>query len=381
MLSSFNTDLKPFEELAGSFAAKELVKKVEEHDRHPFGPFFSDVLDKAYEVGFLGVMLPEELGGIGQDIRALCIILDSICRADGSLGGIIFTSALAQEVMLAAGAHKEAGKIFSKAASAKEFLVAYPSFCNPGQLVKLPHATKSGRNYLLTGEIEYVVMGGIASRALIPARIDDQAGYSFLLADLSDKGLEKSEPVFSLGFHACPAVDVTFKGVKARLVGEEGRGSVYFDAASRKMHVAAAAMNAGIMKGSFNEALAYAKERFQGGREIINWSEVSMILANMLIKANVADLCVAQACQAVRQENGQWGRHCMAAALHVHELACDATSDGIQVLGGNGYMKDYGQEKRYRDARQVQALLGIAPLKKIALIREAAGLDDPCAPA
>ncbi|HPS93637.1 MAG TPA: acyl-CoA dehydrogenase family protein, partial [Deltaproteobacteria bacterium] len=174
--------------------------------------------------------------------------------------------------------------------------------------------------------------------------------------------------------------DVTFSGVKARLVGEEGKGPGYFDAASRKMHVAAAAMNAGIMKGSFNEALAYAKERFQGGREIINWSEVSMILANMLIKANVADLCVAQACQAVRQENGQWGRHCMAAALHVHELACDATSDGIQVLGGNGYMKDYGQEKRYRDARQVQALLGIAPLKKIGLIREAAGLDDPCAP-
>ena len=70
-----------------------------------------------------------------------------------------------------------------------------------------------------------------------------------------------------------------------------------------------------------------------------------------------------------------------AAALHIHELACEVVTDGIQVLGGNGYMKDYGQEKRYRDARQVQALLGIAPLKKIGIIREIAGLEDTCAAA
>ena len=96
-----------------------------------------------------------------------------------------------------------------------------------------------------------------------------------------------------------PAVDITLNGVKAKLIGEEGKGRVCFEKASRLMHAAAAAMNAGIMKGSFNEALAYAKERFQGGCEIINWSEVSMMLANMAIKANVADMCVAQACQAI----------------------------------------------------------------------------------
>ena len=141
------------------------------------------------------------------------------------------------------------------------------------------------------------------------------------------------------------------------------------------MNLAAAAMNAGIMKGSLDEALAYSKERFQGGREIINWSEVSMLLAGMAIKSDVAEMCVAQACQALEQKENNNGSAGISVALHIHELACEAVTDGVQVLGGNGYMKDYGQEKRYRDARQVQALLGAPPMKKITLVRSLAGLD------
>ncbi len=381
MMTALNSDLKPFEDLATSFAAKELAKKTEEHDTYPFGPFFTKVLDKAHEVGFLGVLLPENLGGINGGISALCVILDNICRADSSLGGIIFTNALAQEIMLSAKADKALRKIFPKASKVREFLVAYPSFCNPAQMVKLPMAERSGKGYVLRGELEYLVLGNIAAQALIPARIGDKAGYSFFLVDLDEKGVKKGEPIFSLGLHACPAVDVCFESARAQLIGEEGKGYTCFQEASKKLHVAAAAMSAGILKGSFTEALAYARERFQGGCQIINWSEVSMILANMAVKSDVADLCVAQACQALETGIRDWGRHCIAAALHVHELCCEAVNDGVQVLGGNGYMKDYGQEKRYRDARQVQGLLGIAPLKKIAMIREIAGLEDTCAAA
>mgnify|MGYP000936506276 CR=1 FL=1 len=68
MLTSFRSDLKPFEELARSFAARELAKDVEERDRHPFGEFSHGLLDKAFEVGFLGVVLPEKQGGIGGGI-------------------------------------------------------------------------------------------------------------------------------------------------------------------------------------------------------------------------------------------------------------------------------------------------------------------------
>jgi len=381
MLTATHTDLKPFEDLAASFAAKELAKKTEEHDTYPFGPFFTKVLDKAYEVGFLGVLLPEDLGGINGGISALCVILDNICRADSSLGGIIFTNALAQQIMMEARADKALKKIFPKASGAREFLVACPSFCNPAQMVKLPTAERSGKGYVLKGDLEYLVLGNIAANALIPARVEGKPGLSFFLVDLGGKSVKKGEPIFSLGLHACPAVDVTFEDAGARLVGEEGSGYALFQEVSGKLHVAAAAMSAGILKGSFSAALAYSRERFQGGCQIINWSEVSMILANMAVKADVADLCVAQACQALEAGVRDRGRFAVSAAVHVHELCCEAVNDGVQVLGGNGYMKDYGQEKRYRDARQVQALLGISPMKKVSIIRQIAGLEDTCAAA
>jgi alkylation response protein AidB-like acyl-CoA dehydrogenase len=138
------------------------------------------------------------------------------------------------------------------------------------------------------------------------------------------------------------------------------------------MNVAAAAMNAGIMRGSFNEALAYSRERFQGGRAIADWSEVSMILAGMSVKTDVADMCVVQSCLGLCQSEDENGSRYIACSTHIHELACETVTDGIQILGGYGYMKDYGQEKRFRDARMVQALLGTPPMKKLAMIRNIA---------
>ena len=224
MLTTLNKDLKPFEELAGSFAAKELTKKVEEHDRYPFGDFFTGVVDKMYDVGFLGVVLPEKQGGIGGTISTLCVI----CRADSSAGGIIFTNALAQEIILSCGGDALAKKIFPKASSASGILVAFPSYTDPSHAEKLPSAEKKGRGYTLSGKLELLVLGGLASRAVIPARTGDGAPYSFFLVDLADAGIQKSEPVFTLGLHACPAVDLVLEGAKARLMGGEGEGERIF---------------------------------------------------------------------------------------------------------------------------------------------------------
>ena len=146
MLISYRNDLKPIADLAQSFAARELAGKTEEHDRYPFAEFYDHVLDKAYEVGFLGAILPESLGGIGGDIGTLCVILQNICQVDSSLGGIIFTNALSQEIILTAEAMEFAREIFPKATSPKEFLVAFPSYTDPAQT-----DTSSERGWLRQG--------------------------------------------------------------------------------------------------------------------------------------------------------------------------------------------------------------------------------------
>ena len=162
MLISYRSNLKPIADLAQSFAARELAGKTEEYDRYPFGEFYDHVLDKAHEVGFLGAILPESMGGIGGDIGTLCVILQNICQVDGSLGGIIFTNALAQKIMLTAGAIDLAREIFPCAASPRDFLVAFPSYTNPAQTDTLPKAVGSGRDFTLTGRLEFLVMGNKA---------------------------------------------------------------------------------------------------------------------------------------------------------------------------------------------------------------------------
>ncbi len=368
MLAMIKCELKSFEDLAHSFAAKELTANRDANDRYPFEPFFDSVVAKAYEVGLLGATLPEECGGIGQGMSALCIILDHISAVDASLGGIIFTNALSQEIMLSAGKKDLLTGIMGKAIDARSALIACPAFRNPTEANTTLEAVKIKDTYILNGAVEYVVLGGLSGHALVPARIKGQEGYTFFLIDPADKGLTKSAPIFSLGLHACPAVDLTLAGINGTLIGQEGGGAKCFDQASDRMHAAVAAMQCGIMKGSFQEALAYSQERFQGGWEIINWSSLRMLLGEMAVQVKIAEMVVSEAALAMEQQEPQWELYTRAAALHLSELACKLTTNGIQVLGGNGYMKDYGQEKRFRDAKHVQAFLGFASMRKLGLV-------------
>ncbi len=358
------SELEMLKELAVDFAARELVENREENDHYPFAPFFSKVVEKAHEVGFFSLTLPEELGGGGQGVGALAMVLDTVCQADASLGGMIFANALAQEICLQAGEGK-ALAVLAGDQAVRDALLAFPAYDDPRHTRPSLEAGKKGKGYSLSGSIDYVALAPLGSRALLPARVGDADGGSLFLAGLEDKGMSVSDPVFSLGLHACPACDLVLRGVEAKLVGQEGRGGAYFIAASSRMMAAAAALATGVLKGSVREALDYAKQRRQGGREIVNWSEVRMILANMAIAAQSADLLVEGACRAVEEQELGWEFSAGAAAIKAMDMACDATTDGIQLLGGNGYMVEYHQEKRFRDAKQIQALMGMAPMKKM----------------
>ncbi|MBC2716758.1 MAG: acyl-CoA/acyl-ACP dehydrogenase [Desulfobacteraceae bacterium] len=365
MIAGTNKELKLLDKASAEFARKELAPNREENDKFPFSPFFTPVLEKAYSLDFFHALLPEKLGGIGHGVTALSVILYNICREDSSLGGIIFTHTAAQEILLAADAGNLIQQITKSDAPVNECLIAFPTFNNPSEIENMAVFKKKDTGYALSGAIDYMVLGGLASHALLPARYDGTNGFSFFLIDLAAQGVSISDPIHSLGLHACPAADIRLENVEGSLVGEERQGAAYFEAMTDRMSVPAAAMSAGIMKGSFSEALEYSRGRFQGGREIINWSEVKMILADMAVKIQNSEMTISRACQAVDNTEKGW-QHCSrAAAISIQEAACDLTTWGIQVLGGVGYMKDFGQEKRFRDAKHLQALLGLAPMRKL----------------
>lgn len=357
--------LEMLEKSASEFARRQLVADREKHDAYPFGPYFDDVVQKAYDVDFFHTMLPERFGGMAQGIQGLCAILDPICQADAGLGGVLFTNAFAQQILLSAQETETLESISGSTSSVKDSLLAYPVFTHPMEIEPTLEASEMGGSYALNGSTEYIVLGGIAEHAVVPAKISGQQKVSLFFVQMSDSGIEKSDPILSLGFHACPAVDVTFNSVKGELIGTAGTGGENFTAASNVMGVAAAAISLGIMKGSYKEAVDFSRRREQGGRKIIDWSEVKRILTNMAVKVKTAEMSVTQAAYAVDQRLKGWQQCSQAVGIHVCEIACDVTTDGVQVLGGVGYMEDYAQAKRYRDAKQAQSLMGIATLKKL----------------
>lgn len=370
MIAGADKELKLLDKAVAEFAGKELAPFREENDHFPFGPFFNPVLDKAFALDFFHAVLPESLGGMGQGMRALSIILYNLCREDSSLGGIVFTNAAAQEILLAANAADSLATVTGKAGNARDFLIGFPVHGNPCEITPTAEAKQNGEGYVLEGTSSYVVLGGVAGHVLVPARIRNMDGFSFFLVSMAGQGLTVSSPVHSLGLHACPAADLLFAGAPATLVGAPGRGKTIFEKTANRLSVAGAAMSAGVMKGAFQEAFEYARGREQGGRKIIGWSEVRMMLARLAVAVTTAEMIVAHASQAVDAAEPGWEAASRAALIHVQDMACDATTDGIQVLGGVGYTKDFGQEKRFRDAKHLQALLGMAPMKRLQFIEQ-----------
>ncbi|MGB9499044.1 MAG: acyl-CoA dehydrogenase family protein [Dissulfuribacterales bacterium] len=233
MIAGTDKELKLLDKTSAEFARKELALNREENDKFPFGHFFDVVLKKAYDLDFFHVILPENYGGIGHGMSALCIILSNICQEDSSPGGIMFAHTAAQETIIAAGAGELLKKTISEAKRVKDFLIAFPVFNNPAEIPHMADAVKKNDIYILSGSIEYLAIGGIAGHALIPAKIKGKNGYSFFLVDLSDPGIEKSDPVMSLGLHACPAVDIVLHEVEATFIGAENAGNTYFEQEKR----------------------------------------------------------------------------------------------------------------------------------------------------
>ena len=361
----FTEELQAISDLAKSFASRELIAKREENDHYPFGELFTETIKNAKNVGFYGVNLPAEYGGIGRGDSALAFILENLSMADASMSGIIFTSAAAIEIINQASRETDCSVVYKMLSTKEALPVAFSSFTGIGEM-EMPVANKKGE---ISGRINFLCLGGISRYAVLPAG-ESTCGnkISYYLLDLNEHGIEKSEPVYSLGLHACPGVDVYLENVPATLIGVVGEGEKYFQAMQSHLSLGAAAVSLGILKGSFMEALQYTKDRFQGGRQIIDWSEVRMILANMAIEIQVGQSCLASACSELDAGVAGWEKTARAVAIHVAEMASRATVDGIQLLGGNGYMKDYGQEKRMRDANQAQCFLGMAPVRKMDLI-------------
>jgi alkylation response protein AidB-like acyl-CoA dehydrogenase len=361
-----NEEIRAFNDLACSFARKELLEHVHEHE-YPYRRKVTGVMKMAIEAGLFGINLPVNWGGTGLDASALAGIVEEISAIDAGMAAMLFTNAAALEIIAAAETHGESClSTYQLIAGQEGIPLAFQSYVSPDE-IDFPEVSGKDK-HLLNGNLPLLSLGGMARYAVAAGARQKEKGFSYYLIDLSAPGVTKSDSILTLGFQACQAVDTNLKDVPGLLIGAEGAGDIYFQMMLSVMSVPAAALSLGIMQGCFKEAIDYTGQRWQGGRNIVEWSGVRMKLAEIAIQIDVAKSCLSGIRFANDTASPDANHPAVAAAIHISGLACGATSEGVQLLGGNGYMKDYGQEKRMRDARQAGSLLGMSGLKKMKFI-------------
>jgi alkylation response protein AidB-like acyl-CoA dehydrogenase len=361
-----NDEIKAINDLADSFAKKELLNYVHEFE-YPYARDITGAIEAAGSAGLFGVNLPADLGGTMLGAPALAGMLERVSAIDAGMAAVLFTHAAALEVISAA-VEDDAERCRSVYELVAESVpLAFQSYTSPLE-IEIPKVVVMEGKRLLSGRLSLLALGGMARYAVVAGSHRNDGGFSCYLIDLTQDGVTRSGPILTLGLQACRAIDTDFKDVPALLIGAEGKGAIYFHTMQSRMSIAAAAISLGILEGSFKEALEYSKQRYQGGRNIVEWSGVRRKLADMAVQIAVGRHCLSGICSAYDAASPDGDGSAVAAALHISDMACSGTSEGVQLLGGNGYMKDYGQEKRMRDARQAGSLLGMSGLKKMEYI-------------
>ncbi len=339
-------DQAQWQTAADDFARGRLGQARRGPEQHA-SPEFAALLAELADMGFAALCAHGRVQGLGQGPAALAAVLEPICAVDASAGAAIYANAaahLALQPLCEAQANEAA-----LAAIAGHWL-AWPAFHDLAE----QEWPLLGAGNRLSGRAEMLLIGAQANHAVLPARREGAEGMALVLVDLAVPQVQRSAPLRTLGLRATGIVDAAFEQTPVRL--QTPLAAEEFDRLQRKLAVPAMAMLCGLMHGSLDTARAYALERYQGGGPISGWGEVRCILSRMQQQLVVAQSLLLQHAEMPAAHDGD--ESARFALMQVATLACELTDDGIQVLGGNGYMRDYGQEKRLRDARQLQCLGG-----------------------
>lgn len=365
-------DIQAFAELAERFAAKDLAPHVLKDDAYPFRDFNAEIWRTAGSLGLADLVLPEALGGLGLGVRALSPILEAVARVDGSAAALLLSQALARSVLGDLGPEAAARRALAVTPDGSAPLLASPLYCDPEELPDTLRARRAGEGYRLEGRLDSLACLPVARTALVPAVVDGEGEeHAALFAiDLAGDGLHVGEPVLSLGLRACPVADLVAAGATvpatARLGGDDAAAG--YARVAERYRLPLVAVCLGVLRGSYDLALAYALERRQGGKRIVEHDMVRRMLSDMAAWIDLGSAALAAACEQVEQGGAPSRSELLSLQELITRAVSRSTSEGVQVLGGNGYMHDYGQEKRMRDAGQLQAVFGASATRRLRIL-------------
>ena len=360
---------------AKSFAQEQMKPNTSEWDRQ--GTFPAQALQQMGQLGFMGMLVPEEWGGSATGNLAYVLALEEIAAADGATSAIMSVhNSVGCVPILKFGTEEQKQQFLVPLAKGEmigAFALTEPHTGSDAAAIKT-RAVKDGDHYIINGAKQFITSGHNAGVIIVFAVTDPSAGkkgMSAFLVPRNTPGYEVIRVEEKLGLHASDTCQIALTDVrvhKSMLLGKEGEGLKIALSNLEGGRIGIAAQAVGLARAALEEATRYAKERVAFGKPIFEQQAVSFRLASMATEIAAARQLVHQAARL--KEAGQ---PCLTEAsmakLFASEMTERVCSNALQIFGGYGYLKDFPIERIYRDARICQIYEGTSDIQRLVIAR------------
>ena len=384
MLTRAHTDFltdeqRMIRDTAREFARSELAPHAGQWEEEGWIP--DAVVAKLGELGFLGMVVPEEWGGTYSDYVAYALAMEEIAAGCASTATLMSVhNSVGCGPILAWGSDAQKKAWLPDMAAGRKigcFCLTEPQAGSEANNLRTRAVAKDGR-WVLNGSKQFVTNGKRASVAIVFAVTDPELGkkgLSAFIVPTSTRGFTPQKLEDKLGIRAsdtCAIVIEDCELAEDALLGPRGKGLAIALSNLEGGRIGIAAQALGIARAAFDAALSYAKERTQFGKKLTEHPPIAGYLADMHTRINAARHLILHAAR-MRSEGVPCLSEASQAKLYASELAEWVCSKAIQIHGGYGYLHDYPVERHYRDARITQIYEGTSEIQRMLIARHLSG--------
>lgn len=374
-------DFKPTE--TQSMIAQSIKDFAEQHMR-PYimewdesQTFPVPLFKKLGEMGFMGVLVPEELGGSGLTYHDYITVVAEISKVDPSIGlSVAAHNSLCTNHILTFGNEEQKKRWIPKLATAEHIgawgLTEHNTGSDAGGMSTT--AVKDGDHWVVNGAknfITHAISGDIAVVIVRTGEKGDSRGMTAFVFEKGMPGFSSGKKENKLGMRASETAELVFDNCRvpdANRLGEVGEGFIQAMKVLDGGRISIGALSLGIAKGAYEASLKYSKERHQFGKPISEFQAIGFKLADMATEIECSELLLHKA--AYLKENNQPMTTLGAMAkMYASEACVRISTDAIQIHGGYGYTKDFPVEKFFRDSKLCTIGEGTTEIQKLVISR------------
>jgi alkylation response protein AidB-like acyl-CoA dehydrogenase len=362
-------------ESAKSFAEKFIKPNVMDWDESQYFP--KELLKQAGEFGFMGVLVPESLGGSGLGYHEYVSIIEEISKVDPSIGlSVAAHNSLCTNHILLFGTDSQKNKWIPKLASGDHLGAWGLTENNSGSDASGMSSTavKDGENWVLNGTKNFIthgISGDIAVAIFRTGEKGHKRNATAFVIERGTKGFGSGKKENKLGMRASETAEMIFDNCivsDENRLGEVGEGFIQSMKILDGGRISIAALSLGIAKGAFNAALKYSKERVQFGKPISSFQGISFKLAEMATEIEASELLIHKA-SFEKNSNRPMTKLSAMCKMYASEVCVRVANESVQIHGGYGYIKEFPAEKFYRDSKLCTIGEGTTEIQKLVISR------------